>query len=241
MKFAKALNYVNAGTVEFLVDTVGERAGQHVFIEMNPRIQVEHTVTEEVTDVDLVQAQLRIAVRRNPRRPGPVPGDASSSRAPPCSAASPPRTRPTASGPTSERSPATARPAAPASGSTAAPSTRRRDQPALRLDAGQAHLPRPRLRDRRGPRPPRPGRVPHPRRVHQHPFLQAVLDDPDFVAGNVATSFIDERPELLKARVSADRGTKLLTWLAEVTVNKPNGELTVPQRPGGQAARTGRR
>src|SRR5919205_777275 len=59
--FAKALNYVNAGTVEFLVDTVGERAGQHVFIEMNPRIQVEHTVTEEVTDVDLVQAQMRIA------------------------------------------------------------------------------------------------------------------------------------------------------------------------------------
>jgi pyruvate carboxylase len=49
------------GTVEFLVDTVGERAGQHVFIEMNPRIQVEHTVTEEVTDVDLVQSQLRIA------------------------------------------------------------------------------------------------------------------------------------------------------------------------------------
>ena len=61
VKFAKALNYQNAGTVEFLVDTVGERAGQHVFIEMNPRIQVEHTVTEEITDVDLVQAQMRIA------------------------------------------------------------------------------------------------------------------------------------------------------------------------------------
>jgi pyruvate carboxylase len=59
--FAKSIGYVNAGTVEFLLDTVGERAGQHVFIEMNPRIQVEHTVTEEVTDVDLVQSQMRIA------------------------------------------------------------------------------------------------------------------------------------------------------------------------------------
>ncbi|MET0783002.1 MAG: biotin carboxylase N-terminal domain-containing protein, partial [Leifsonia flava] len=59
--FAKSIGYVNAGTVEFLLDTAGERAGQHVFIEMNPRIQVEHTVTEEVTDVDLVQSQIRIA------------------------------------------------------------------------------------------------------------------------------------------------------------------------------------
>src|SRR3712207_8243139 len=38
-----------------------DRQGRHVFIEMTPRIQVEHTVTEEITDVDLVQAQLRIA------------------------------------------------------------------------------------------------------------------------------------------------------------------------------------
>ena len=56
-----SINYTCAGTVEFLVETSGPRAGSHVFIEMNPRIQVEHTVTEEITDVDLVQAQLRIA------------------------------------------------------------------------------------------------------------------------------------------------------------------------------------
>lgn len=54
---AKSVNYRNAGTVEFLVDAHGE----HYFIEMNPRIQVEHTVTELVTGIDLVQAQILIA------------------------------------------------------------------------------------------------------------------------------------------------------------------------------------
>ena len=58
VRFAREIGYVNAGTVEFLVD--GER-GEYVFIEMNPRIQVEHTVTEETTDVDLVRSQLLIA------------------------------------------------------------------------------------------------------------------------------------------------------------------------------------
>src|SRR5699024_8038142 len=53
LKFAKALGNQNAGTVEFLLETEGPRAGKHVFIEMNPRIQVEHTVTEEITDIDL--------------------------------------------------------------------------------------------------------------------------------------------------------------------------------------------
>ena len=55
------------------------------------------------------------------------------------------------------------------------------------------------------------------------PFLQAVLDDPDFQAGRVTTSFIDERPQLLTARASADRGTKILNYLADVTVNQPHG------------------
>ena len=55
------------------------------------------------------------------------------------------------------------------------------------------------------------------------PFLQAVLDDPDFRAGRVTTSFIDERPHLLTARTPADRGTKILNYLADVTVNQPHG------------------
>jgi acetyl/propionyl-CoA carboxylase alpha subunit/acetyl-CoA carboxylase carboxyltransferase component len=58
IRIAGAAGYVNAGTVEFLVSP---DRGEHFFIECNPRIQVEHTVTEEVTGIDLVEAQFRIA------------------------------------------------------------------------------------------------------------------------------------------------------------------------------------
>ena len=57
IKLAKAVNYRSAGTLEFLVD----KAGNHYFIEMNPRIQVEHTVSEMITGIDLVQSQILIA------------------------------------------------------------------------------------------------------------------------------------------------------------------------------------
>ena len=57
LKIAKAVDYRSAGTVEFLVD----KHGQHYFIEMNPRIQVEHTVSEIVTGVDIVQDQILVA------------------------------------------------------------------------------------------------------------------------------------------------------------------------------------
>jgi len=58
VKLARAASYENAGTVEFLVNP---ETGEHFFIECNPRIQVEHTITEQVTGVDLVEAQFRIA------------------------------------------------------------------------------------------------------------------------------------------------------------------------------------
>ena len=57
LKIARAVNYRSAGTVEFLLD----QNGNHYFIEMNPRIQVEHTVTEMVTGIDIVQAQIKVA------------------------------------------------------------------------------------------------------------------------------------------------------------------------------------
>ncbi len=62
-------------------------------------------------------------------------------------------------------------------------------------------------------------------------FLQAVLDDPDFRAGRVTTSFIETHPQLLKARASGDRGTKLMTYLADVTVNQPHGAAPVTLDP----------
>ncbi len=58
MSLAKAAGYYNAGTVEFLVDA---DSGEWYFIEVNPRIQVEHTVTEMVTGIDLVRCQIQVA------------------------------------------------------------------------------------------------------------------------------------------------------------------------------------
>src|ERR1019366_6846821 len=60
------------------------------------------------------------------------------------------------------------------------------------------------------------------------PFLGAVLADPDFQAGRLTTSFIEERPHLAQARPPADRGSRLLAYLADITVNQPHGP-----RPGG--------
>jgi pyruvate carboxylase len=57
LKIARLVNYRSAGTLEFLVD----KQGNHYFIEMNPRIQVEHTITEMVTGIDIVQSQILIA------------------------------------------------------------------------------------------------------------------------------------------------------------------------------------
>ena len=120
--FARQIGYTCAGTVEFLLD---ER-GNHVFIEMNPRIQVEHTVTEEITDVDLVSSQLRIAAGQTLDELGLSQDSIQIRTVRRCNAGSPPRTRLTGSGPTPDGSRLTAPRAARASGWTAAPTSARR-------------------------------------------------------------------------------------------------------------------
>ncbi len=222
--FAESIGYINAGTVEFLVDTEGERAGTHVFIEMNPRIQVEHTVTEEVTDVDLVQSQMRIAAGETLAELGLEQNDIRlRGAALQCRITTEDPTqgfRPDTGKITTYRSPGGAGirldGGTTAAGSQVSPhfdsmlaklTCRGRDFPAAVARARRA-LAEFRIRG-----------------VSTNiPFLQAVLDDPSFVAGDVATSFIDERPQLLRGRESKDRGTRLLNWLVDVTVNKPNGE-----------------
>ncbi|MGK2852981.1 MAG: pyruvate carboxylase [Microbacteriaceae bacterium] len=221
--FARSIGYVNAGTVEFLVDTVGERAGEHVFIEMNPRIQVEHTVTEEVTDVDLVQSQIRIAAGQTLAELGltqdriHLRGAALQCRITTEDPAA--DFRPDTGKITTYRSPGGA--GIRLDGGTINPGA----QISPHFDSMLAKLTC-RGRDfeaavSRSKRALAEFRI---RGVSTNiPFLRAVLEDPAFIAGDLSTAFIEERPHLVNTRQSKDRGTKILNWLADVTVNHPYG------------------
>ncbi|WP_235734662.1 pyruvate carboxylase [Nocardioides alcanivorans] len=224
--FARAIGYVNAGTVEFLLGP----DGSYAFIEMNPRIQVEHTVTEEVTDVDLVRAQLRIAA-------GATLADLGLAQERILVRGAALQCRITTEDPANGFRPDTGRITA----------YRSPGGSGVRLDGGTAYtgadvsahfdsmLTKLTCRGRdfhtavtRARRAIAEFRI---RGVATNiSFLQAVLDEPDFVAGRLTTSFIEDHPHLLTARSSADRATKLLAWLADVTVNQPYGvaPVTVP-------------
>ncbi len=231
IKFAESIHYVNAGTVEFLVDTVGDRAGQHVFIEMNPRIQVEHTVTEEVTDVDLVQSQMRIAAGETLQELGleqkdiTLRGAALQCR---ITTEDPAQGfRPDTGKITTYRSPGGAGVrldgGTVASGAQISPHF---DSMLAKLTCRARDFPSAVARSKRALAEFRIRGV-----TTNIPFLQAVLDDPSFAAGDLSTSFIDERPNLVHARQSKDRGTKILSWLADVTVNQPNGPRPTGAHP----------
>ncbi len=218
--FARHIRYVNAGTVEFLL---GED-GRFVFIEMNPRIQVEHTVTEEVTDVDLVSSQIRIASGETLASLGlsqdsvHVRGAALQCRV---TTEDPSNGfRPDTGTLTTYRTPGGA--GVRLDGGTVFTGSEigaHFDSMLVKLTCRGHDL---RTAIRRAARALSEFRI---RGVSTNiPFLEAVLSDPDFQAGRITTSFIDERPHLLDHRMPADRGTKLLTYLAGITVNKPYGE-----------------
>ncbi|TSD45692.1 pyruvate carboxylase [Rhodococcus sp. KBS0724] len=217
--FARAINYSCAGTVEFLLDT----RGNHVFIEMNPRIQVEHTVTEEVTDVDLVQSQLRIASGETLSDLGlrqesiVLRGAALQLRITTEDPAN--GFRPDTGRITAYRTPGGAGVRLDGGATLGAEVGAHFDSMLVKLTCRGRDLPTAISRARRAVTEFRIRGV-----STNIPFLQAVLDDADFRAGEVTTSFIEERPGLLTSRASADRGTKILTYLADVTVNRPHGE-----------------
>ena len=216
--FARQIAYTCAGTVEFLLD---ER-GHHVFIECNPRIQVEHTVTEEITDVDLVASQLRIAAGETLADLGlsqdavQVRGAAMQCRITTEDPAN--GFRPDSGRITGYRSPGGAGIRLDGGTNLGAEIGAHFDSMLVKMTCRGRDFSTAVTRARRGLAEFRIRGV-----STNIPFLQAVVDDPDFRAGRVTTSFIDDRPQLLTAHTPADRGTKILNYLAEVTVNSPYG------------------
>ena len=233
VRFAREIGYRNAGTVEFLLDP----DGRHHFIEMNPRIQVEHTVTEEVTDVDLVQSQLRIASGETLADLGlaqdtvRLRGAALQCRITTEDPAN--NFRPDTGRITTYRSPGGAGVRLDGGTTyTGAEVSAHFDSMLAKLTCRGATFEKALERSRRAVAEFRIRGV-----STNIPFLQALLDDPDFAAGRITTSFIETHPHLLQARGSGDRGTKLLTYLADVTVNQPHGPAPGRVDPVTQAAR----
>ena len=225
--FGRSIDYVNAGTVEFLVD----RNGSFVFIEMNPRVQVEHTVTEETTDIDIVRSQIQIANGRSLADLG-----LSQDRIVQRGAAL--QCRITTEDPANGFRPDTGRILA----------YRDPGGAGIRLDGGGGYqgaeiLPffdsmLTKLTCRgatfdmalaRTRRALAEFRVRGP--ATNLAFLQALLEDEAFAAGGVTTSFSDERPGLLASAGTSDRATRLVRWIGEVSVNRPHGDTLTTSDP----------
>ncbi len=232
VRFGNQIGYINAGTVEFLLTTNPDgSAGDFVFIEMNPRIQVEHTVTEETTDIDIVRSQIQIAAGQSLGDLG-ISQDAIYQRGVAL------QCRITTEDPADGFRPDTGRILA----------YREPGGAGIRLDGGGGYsgaeitpyfdslLTKLTCRGQtfedavaRAARAIAEFRVRGP--ITNISFLKALLADPEFLAGGVTTSFIDNRPDLMEGEVSLDRATRLLRWLGEVTVNQPNGQAPDTDQP----------
>jgi pyruvate carboxylase len=236
--FAREVDYASAGTVEFLVWTDPDaRAASHVegfgyaFIEMNPRIQVEHTVTEEVTGVDLVLSQLRIARGETLPDLGIAQENISVQR-------SAIQCRLTTEDPSDDFRPSTGTivvyrspggPGVRLDGATYAGAdvTPFYDSLLVKLTASGADYTSAARRARRALSEFTVRGV-----ATNVGFLRALLADPDFLDGRLTTAFLDEHPSLLTAQPAAGMGpgSGLLLRLAETTVNRPYGESRVSVR-----------
>src|SRR5262245_38254514 len=215
----RAVGYDNAGTVEFLVDA---DSNDLYFIEVNPRIQVEHTVTEEVTGVDVVRSQLLVA--QGERLDGPAIGLPAQDQIAPHGFAI--QCRVTTEDPSNKFMPDYGK----------VTHYRSAGGMGIRLDGGTAFsgavvFP---FYDSLLVKVTSWGRnfreaVGRTERCLQEfrirgvktniPFLIRLVNDPVFLAGDCTTRFIDETPELFEFTPRKDRATKLLQYIGEVIVN----------------------
>ncbi|WKD56983.1 2-oxoglutarate carboxylase small subunit [Corynebacterium capitovis DSM 44611] len=226
VKFCKEIKYEGAGTVEFLVD----ETGNHVFIEMNPRVQVEHTVTEEVTGVDIVRSQLYIAA-------GASLDDLGLSQDAVALTGAALQCRITTEDPvngfrpdsgliTGYRSPGGAGVRLDGSVGVGTEITPNFDSLLVKMTCRGKDF---QVAVDRALRALNEFTVTG---VSTNiPFLRELLSDPDFRYKRIATSFIATHPQLLEAPAAADDAGRILDYLASVTVNKPNGPRPTSIRP----------
>jgi pyruvate carboxylase len=231
LKVAKQVDYTNAGTVEFLVATDGPDAGSHYFIEVNPRIQVEHTVTEVITGRDIVQAQIRIAQGYRLADPEiDIPNQAAIQQRGVAI-----QVRITAEDPRNDFLPDTGkiqvyRPAAglgirldDGSGYVGARVSPFYDSLLAKVTASGLEW---NYARRKVVRALREFRI---RGVKTNlTFLENVLNHPTFAAGKAHTTFIDETPALVQYAPRRDRATRILRYVASTIVN---GHPTVRGKP----------
>ncbi|MGI6795570.1 pyruvate carboxylase [Gordonia sihwensis] len=224
--FARHIGYTCAGTVEFLLD---ER-GRHYFIEMNPRIQVEHTITEEVVEVDLVSAQLQIAGGASLAGIGlhqdaiTVRGAALQCRITTEDPAD--GFRPQTGRVRDYRAPGGAGVRLDGAAALGSEVTGHFDSMLVKLTCRGRDFATAAARARRALAEFSIRGV-----TTNIGFLRAVLENDDFLAGGTTTSFIDDHPELLTGHAPGDDVGKLLAYLADVTVNRPHGEAPSTVRP----------
>lgn len=219
VELANKIGYDNAGTVEFLLD---QDTNEWFFIEMNPRIQVEHTVTEQITGIDIVRSQILVAMNHGlhdnkigiPQQ-NEIPRNGCAIQC-----------RVTTEDPEKGFTPdygkiLSYRSAAGfgvrldgAMGDTGSIITPFYDSLLVKITASGPNLPQALDRMHRALREMRIRGV-----KTNIPFLENVINHKDFVAGKATTRMIDVTPSLFKFKARKDRASKLLSYLGEVIVN----------------------